>query len=366
MRLALVCPYDWAAAGGVQVHVRELGERLRADGHEVLVLTPASERPAQRWVRSVGRPVAVPYGRTSAPISPWPTTRRRVRAAIATFRPDVVHVHEPFAPSATLFALSAGPPVVATFHSGLDRSLLYDGAAPALRRAARRIAVRIAVSERAAEVARRRIGGVFEVVPNGVDVQRFADASPAGLPGDGRRLLFVGRLHARKGFSALVDAFGGLASDHADLRLVVVGEGGERRALERLDEPVRQRVTMLGTVPNDEVPSIHAACEVFVAPNTGGESFGVVLVEAMAAGLPVVATDIPGFDEVIRDGTDGLLVPPGDAAALAAAIDRVLNDAELAERISISGRERARTFSWDAVIPRLEAIYDRARTRGVG
>lgn len=365
MRVALVCPFDWAAPGGVQVHVRELAGRLRARGHEVLVLAPASERPAQAWVRAVGRPVAVPYGGTTAPISPWPATGRRVRAAISAFRPDVVHVHEPFAPSVALFALSAGPPVVATFHSGLDRSLLYDLTAPALRRAARRIGERIAVSDRAADVARRRIGGDFVVVPNGVDVERFEDAAPARLPFDGRRLLFVGRLHARKGFPVLVEAFQRLAADHDDLHLVVVGEGTAGGAVERLSAAARGRVVMLGAIANQELPPIHAACDVFVAPNTGGESFGVVLVEAMAAGLPVVASRIRGFVEVVRDGVDGSLVAPGDASALAVAVDRVLRDADLAERLSTSGRERAKTFSWDAVVPRVEAIYERARAGGV-
>jgi phosphatidyl-myo-inositol alpha-mannosyltransferase len=365
VRIALVCPYDWAAPGGVQVHVRELGERLRSRGHEVLGLSPASARPTQPWVRSVGGPIRVAYGGTAAPISPWPSTRRRVRAAIGRFGPEVVHVHEPFAPSAALFALSAGPPVVATFHSGLDRSILYDAVAPGLRRAAWRIAVRIAVSERAAEVARRRVGGSFEIVPDGVDVQRFARASPAGLPGNGRRLLFVGRLHARKGFPVLVDAFARLATAHADLGLTVVGDGGQRTALERLPTAVRSRVSMLGPISNDRLPPIHAACDVFVAPNTGGESFGVVLVEAMAAGLPVVASRIGGFDEVVRNGVDGLLVPPGDPAALASALDQVLRDADLAERLSAAGRARASDFSWETVVPRLEALYERARAPAV-
>ena len=365
MRIALVCPYDWSAPGGVQVHVAELGERLRARGHEILGLSPAREPPRQHWVRRVGAPVAVPYGRTTAPISPWPSTRRRVRAALDAFRPDVVHVHEPFAPTATLFALSAGPPVVATFHSGLDRSTLYDVAAPVLRRTARRISVRIAVSERAADVARRRIGGEFEVVPNGVDVARFASATPAPLPGDGRRLVFVGRLHARKGFPILVDAFGRLSASHPDLWLVVAGDGGERRALERLHAATRARVCAIGAVPNDDLPAIHAACDAFVAPNTGGESFGVVLVEAMAAGLPVIASRIPGFDEVVRDGVDGVLVTPGDVGSLAAAIDRVLTDHALAERLAAAGRERAGDFAWETVVPVLESLYDRARNRDV-
>ena len=363
MRIALVCPYAWDEPGGVQVQVRELGERLRRQGHEVLALAPASHRPSEPWVMGVGSTVSLPYGRTRAPISPWLGTRRRVREVLRAFAPDVVHVHEPFAPSASMFAIGAGPPVVATFHSGIDRSLLYDAAGPALRRTARRIAVRIAVSERAAAVARRRLGGSYVVIPNGVDVARFARAEPADL-GDGTKLLFVGRLHARKGFAVAVAAFATLAPEHTDLQLVVAGEGAEASAVDRLPGALRGRVRMLGTVPNQELPPIHAACDVFLAPNTGGESFGVVLTEAMAAGLPVVASDIPGFDEVVTAGTDGVLVRPGDVNALAVAVGTLLDDPETAARLAGNARVRAASADWAVVVDRLEEVYARAVRAG--
>jgi phosphatidylinositol alpha-mannosyltransferase len=346
------------------VHVRELGGRLLARGHEVLALAPARRRPREPWVVRVGRPLDVPYNMSTAPISPWPSTARRTRRALAAFGPDVVHAHEPFTPSASLFALLWGrAPVVATFHSGADRSRLFDLAAPALRRLARRIAVRVAVSERAAAFARDRIGGDFEVVPNGIDARRFAEAEPADL-GPGRKLLFVGRLHARKGFHLAVAAFGELAERFDDLRLVVAGDGEERAALGALPPSARERVAMLGTVPNAELPRFAAACDVYVGPSVGGESFGVVLAEAMAAGLPVVASDIPGYEEVVRDGVDGLLVPPGDPRALAEAAARVLEDDGFAAKLAAAGRERARGFDWDVVVARLEELYERARGRG--
>ncbi len=356
MRIALVCPYAWDEPGGVQVHVRELGERLRGRGHEVLALTPSHARPREPWVVSVGRPLSLAYGRTRAPVSPWPGTRRRVRAALDAFGAEVVHVHEPASPSASVFALGTDAPLVATFHSGLDRALLYDAAAPLLRRAARRIAVRIAVSERAAAVARRRLRGTYRVIPNGVDVARFATASPADL-GPGTKLLFVGRLHERKGFAVAVDALSHLAPSRPDLRLVVAGDGTQRAALEGLDPAARDRVTMLGAVRNEDLPPISAACDVFVAPNTGGESFGLVLLEAMAAGLPVVASDIPGFDEVVIDGLDGLLVPPGDPAALAAAVARLLDEPETAGRLAEAGRRRAAHTDWAVVVEEVETAY---------
>lgn len=360
MRIALVCPYALDDSGGVQIHVRELGERLAARGHVVLGLGPVRRGVAEPWIRAVGRPVDLTYNRSNVPLDPRPWSIRRVARELAAFGPDVVHVHEPFAPSTGLWALLASSaPLVATFHSGAEPARLYDALAPILRRLARRLVVRIAVSEAAARVARRRLGGGYEVIPNGVDVERFARAAPADL-GPGRKLLFVGRLDARKGFEAAVEAFARLAPTRRDLRLVVAGEGPARRAVDRLPADLRARVLLLGTVPNRDLPPIHAACDAFVAPNVGGESFGIVLIEAMAAGLPVVASAIPGFDEVVRDGVDGVLVPPGRPEALAAALARVLDEPGLAERLRAAGRERARTFAWETVLPRLEAVYERA------
>ncbi|MEO8292546.1 MAG: glycosyltransferase family 4 protein [Actinomycetota bacterium] len=361
MRIALVCPYAWEDAGGVQVQVRGLGEQLRSRGHQVLVLTPSRSSPAEPWVASVGHPLDVPYNGSNAPVSPWPATRRRVRAALAAFGPDVVHAHEPLAPSASMFAtLAARVPVVGTFHAGLDRARAYDLAAPLLRLVARRLTVRVAVSERAAATAQRRLGGTYEIVPNGIDVRAFSTAEARSDLGPGRKLLFVGRLQRRKGFRTAIEAFAELAPTHPDLRLVVAGEGHERSAAASLPAAVRARVIMLGTVGNRELPPVHHACDLFVAPNHGGESFGVVLLEAMAAGLPVVASDIPGYDEVVTDGQDGLLVAPGDAAALAGAVSRVLGDDSLASRLAEAGRRRTAAFGWETVTPRLEELYTRA------
>ena len=182
MRVALVCPYAWDDPGGVQVQVRELAERLRDRGHEVVVLAPARTAPAEPWVRAVGRPLDIPYNASNAPIDPRPWSRAAVRHALAGFGPDVVHAHQPTAPSTGLWAtLEARAPVVGTFHSGAGRARLYDLAAPVLRRAMRRLAIRTAVSERAAAFERERIGGTYLIVPNGLDVDRFS-ASPTSRP----------------------------------------------------------------------------------------------------------------------------------------------------------------------------------------
>jgi phosphatidyl-myo-inositol alpha-mannosyltransferase len=358
MRVALACPYAWDAAGGVQTHVRQLGARLEALGHPVQVLAPAFDRPAEPHVRAVGRPVRIPYNESVAPVAPWPAGYILVRDALREFRPDVVHVHEPLVPGPSMFAaLSAPAPVVATFHAYADRARLLDAATPLLRPVWRRLDVRLAVSEAAAWFVRTRFGpdGV-RVVPNGADVDLFAAATPATLP-QGRRILFVNRLDRRKGFPVMVEAFRRLAEERTDVLLIVAGDGEDRRVARQLPIGPRARVVMLGTVPHHRLAPYHAACEVFCAPATGRESFGIVLVEAMAAGLPVVASDIAGYREVVRDGVDGVLVPPRDPGALAGAVGRLLDDPEAARRFGDAGRERAGRYSWNAVAREIEAVY---------
>ncbi len=354
-----MCPYAWEAAGGVQVHVRRLSAKLRERGHDVVVLAPGSRPPDEPWVRRVGRPLPVSYAGTVARIAPLPF--RRTRAALAAFRPDVVHVHEPLTPSVSMFAtLASRAPVVATVHAYLDRSRAMELAAPVLRRVWARVAVGVAVSEAAASFLRRSLPGVdLEVVPNGVDVRAFEAPRPMDLP-EGRRIAWVNRLDPQKGFAIAVAAFAKVVAEMSDARLIVAGEGRDRETLGLLPEAARDRVSLLGTIPNDLVPSVHAASEVFVSSAWGQESFGIAVVEAMAAGLPVVVSDIPGYREVVDHGVEGLLVPPRDPEALAAALLRVLRDPSLAERLGRAGRARARAYDWSIVVDRLEACYARA------
>jgi phosphatidyl-myo-inositol alpha-mannosyltransferase len=362
VRVLLACPYDWASPGGVQVHVRELAERLRERDHPTLIVAPGPAASSHGSVRIVGRPVRVPYRGTVAPISFSPGAWRRLRSAMRAFGPDVVHVHEPFTPSTSMLAaLAATTPVVATFHAWLDRSRLMELSAPVLRQVDRRIDAAVAVSEAAASFARRVRRGPVEIVPNGVDVARFAEGAepPEGLP-PGRKILWVSRLDPQKGFGVMVDAFARLARDLDDVFLLVAGEGRDRIALRSLDRQARNRVVPFGSVPHDELPRYHAAADVFCSPAVGQESFGLTLVEAMAAGVPVVATDIPGYREVVRDGADGILVRPNDPVALAEAIRRVLSEPGLASALAAAGRARAPDFAWDAVVPRIEAVYGRA------
>jgi len=361
VKILLVCPYDWEAPGGVQVHVRQLAAELRERGHRAIVLAPGSRTSSDDGVRIVGLPVRVPYGGTVAPISFSPGSWKRIRSAMRAFDPDVIHVHEPLTPSTSMLAvLAASAPVVATFHAYLERSRLMELAGPVLRQVSRRIDAAIAVSDAAASFVQRVAHVPLEIVPNGVDVRAFARPGPPieGLP-VGRKILWVNRLDPQKGFEVMVRAFEMLASELEDVRLLVAGDGRDRVVVRSLPPSVRSRILRLGSVPHAELPRYHAAADVFASPAVGQESFGIVLVEAMAAGVPVVATDIPGYREVVRDGVDGLLVPPNDATALASAIRRVLSEPDLASALASAGRTRAETYSWDAVVPRLEAVYDR-------
>ncbi len=370
MKVALVSPYGWDRPGGVQVHVRQLAEALRARGHHTLVVAPASGPSAVRepGVCIVGRSVGIPYNRSVAPISLDPRVGRRVLAGLAAYGPDVTHVHEPFVPMVSLAATMRSPaPVVGTFHAYAERSRALAVAAPALRRVWARMRIRLAVSEAAAAFARRHFDGDVRIVPNGVDVERFARATPATDLPEGRRLLFGSRLDPRKGFPVAVAAFARLAAELPDLHLVVVGDGPERGAVDTLPSAFRARVVMLGGVSHEQLPAYYAAAHASVAPALGGESFGLVLVEALSARLPVVASDIPGYREVIRDGVDGLLVRPNDPVALAAAVRRVLEDAALAARLSEAAARRAERFRWDVVAADIEAAYlDALAVAGAG
>lgn len=362
LRILQVSPYSWDVPGGVQVHVRELSRHLRGLGHEVHILAPGRRTGRREGAQIVGRAVPVRGNGSVARISFGPRVSRAVGRAFREFQPDLLHVHEPLVPSVSMHAvLQADVPVVATFHSNVGRervsSLWFRLAAPMVRPVWNRISRRIAVSEAARRSVSSRMGeGHLVIVPNGVDVGRFAGAQPAPLPA-GRHLLFVGRLEERKGFPVAVRAFARLAVAYRDLRLLVVGEGSERGAVDSLPPDVHARVDMLGRLEDDRLAAYLRSADVYLGPATGGESFGIVLAEAMAAGLPIVASDIDGYRDVARNGIEAVLVPPGDPDALAAAVRSVLDDARLAASLGEAGRRRAGAFDWDVVAGRLVAIY---------
>jgi phosphatidylinositol alpha-mannosyltransferase len=351
VRIGLVCPYSLTIPGGVQGQVLGLARALRTQGHEVRVLGPCDGPPPDAGVTPLGKSVPLAANGSIAPIAP------DASAALRTFRVlrdeafDVIHLHEPLVPGPCMWSgLIKSAPIVATFHAA-GVSAAYRLAGIALKVVVNRIDVRCAVSEDAVELAGKYFGGIFELVFNGIEVDRFAKATPwPDAEGDHRpTVLFVGRHEDRKGLAVLLDALPGLPRD---VRVWVGGEGPETDDL-KAKVGHDARVEWLGRIDDDEKCRRMRAADVFCAPSLHGESFGVVLLEAMAAGTPVVASDLPGYAKVGRQGREALLVPPGDAPRLGAAINRVLDDASLGARLVEGGRLRADELSMD----RLAEIY---------
>lgn len=381
MRVALVAPYDLGAPGGVQGQVLGLARALARAGDHVLVVAPGYP---DRWLGAAaadgvhlagtGAVVAVPANGSRAPIAASPLAGHRALAALDRFRPDVVHVHEPFVPGPAVTAMRrSGAPVVATFHragAGAGYRLL----GPLLRPLAGRAALLIAVSE----AARQTLGAVVgplaeraEIVPNGVDLERFDQARRLAPAGSGQRIVFVGRLERRKGAEVLLAALALLATrpdtgtgagTNARVELTVVGDGPLRP---RLEAGAPARVTFRGRLEDGALADEVAAADVLVAPSLDGESFGVVLLEAMAAGTAVVASDLPGYR--LAAGDAARFVVPGDPAALAEALGALLADDEARATLAARGLARAATCDFAAVAAAYRARFGRlvaARTDG--
>lgn len=352
MRVALVCPYSLTLPGGVQGQVLGLARSLRALGHVARVLGPCDGPPPDVGVTPLGNCVPLAANGSVAPIAPDVSCALRTIRALADEGFDVVHLHEPLVPGPTMTAVLLAPaPLVGTFHAA-GGSAAYRWLAPVTRALARRLSVRCAVSRDAADLARRELGGEYEVLYNGIEVDRFAKATP--WPTEAPTIFFVGRHEPRKGLGVLLSALAELPSD---VRVWVAGEGPETAEL-RAGAGGDERVEWLGRISDDELMRRLRGADVFCAPSLHGESFGVVLLESMAAETPVVASDLPGYRHVARPGQDGLLVPPGDASGLAAALTRVLEEPALAASLVESGRHRATEFSMDRLAERYVEVYE--------
>lgn len=361
MNIALVCPYAWDRPGGVQTHVRALAGALRTRGHDVTVLAPfaARARPPDGVV-PVGRAFAVPANGSRAPISFGPGAARRVRAVLREVAPTVIHVHEPLIPSTSLLAVvTADVPVIGTFHASAERSAAYRVAGPILTRVARRLTLRTAVSDAAYAFAARYFPGEYELTPNGIDVDSFARATPERVSSK-PTILFLNRIERRKGLAVLLRAVARL--DDVEATLVVAGTGPAERRMRRLAGSLGVEATWLGRVHHDRVPAIYAGADIYCAPALGGESFGIVLLEAMAAGAPVACSDLPAFQAVAGDAA--WITRAGDADALAVGLRRLLTDPATRADLAARGRNRAAEFSWARLVEPVEALYRRAVAGG--
>ncbi len=361
MRIGIVCPYTWDVPGGVQQHIRDLAEALIGLGHEVSVISPADDdTPLPDYVVPAGRAVPVPYNGSVARLAFGFLSAARVRRWVKEGNFDVLHVHEPAAPSLSLLACwVADGPIVATFHTAMPRSRLIHATSPVLQTALEKISGRIAVSEAARTTLVEHMGGDAVLIPNGVTVRRYEKANPLpGWPGPGGALGFLGRMdEPRKGLDVLLRAFEAMAGDRPQLRLLIAGPGDAGDVIDRVPAPLRARVVLLGQVTEEDKARVYHSVDVFCAPNTGGESFGIVLAEAMAAGAPIAASDLDAFRQVLRGGRAGELFTTGDPDALAAAAGRLLDDPPLRARLSATASEAVRAYDWPVVARDVVKVY---------
>ncbi len=362
MKIGLVCPYIYPGSGGVAQHVGHLYENLRQRGHDVRIITASHgpQRASEGDILRIGVGFSVPLNGSMGTLTFSPRYISQVRDLLARERFDVLHLHEPFVPFLSLFLLRESRSVnVATFHAYAGFSPSYEVGSRVMKAHAARLHGRIAVSAAARHFIDRFFPGDYKVIPNGVDVPRFAGAVALARWQDGTpNVLFVGRHEPRKGLLDLLKAHRILRRTGYQNRLLVVGSGPQEREARRyVATRGLKEVEFLGRVSDAEKAQLFRTADVYASPATGGESFGIVLLEAMAAGAPIVASDIHGYKGVVRRGRDGLLVPRRDPKALATAIARLLDDPLLRASMSAEGQARAEDFSWPRVTARVEDYY---------
>ncbi|MGS0688479.1 glycosyltransferase family 4 protein [Nakamurella sp. GG22] len=365
MRVGLVCPYSFDIPGGVQAHVADLARTLIGMGHQVSVLAPGDDSDATvefpEFLVPSGRSMPIPYNGSVARLSFGPVSYTKVRKWIRAGKFDVLHVHEPVAPSLSMIALMvADGPIVATFHTANPRSRMLAAFQGVLQPFLEKITGRIAVSELARQVQVEHLGGDAVIIPNGVDVQYFSRAEPLpGYPRSGGTVGFIGRFdEPRKGMVVLLDALRLLAPTRPDLQLLVAGSGDEKDLWELAGPDLRHTLRFLGRVSDADKASMLTSLDVYCAPNTGGESFGIILTEAMSAGTPVVASDLDAFRRVLDGGIAGVLTPVGDSPALARSLGAVLDDSGRRAVLSAQGRRVVAAYDWPVVAATVVKVYE--------
>lgn len=368
MKIGIVNPYSWDVPGGVGFHIRDLALKLRSRGHDVRVLTPSTCDDLPEWITSAGSSVSIPFNGSVANISVKPTILKRTRRWLADNDFDVVHVHEPVVPSVSMAAaMLSRAPLVGTFHAALGRSVSRAIASAPMRLYMERIGVRIAVSEEARRTLIEHHGGDAVIIPNGVETASFRSASPLErweARADSPVVVFLGRLdEPRKGLSIFAGAIGPVLERFPGARFLIAGRGDApdiREAVARFGESV----SFLGGISDEEKESLLAGASVYVAPQTGGESFGIVLVEAMAARTAVVASDIPAFHAVLEDGRAGALFETGSSESLAATLIDLLGDPDRLGELSDAGQRASAQYDWEVVADKVFEVYKLAIDMG--
>jgi Glycosyltransferase len=364
MRIGIVCPYSFDVPGGVQFHVRDLAEHFIGEGEEVSVLAPAdSETALPEYVVSAGRATAVRFNGSVARLAFGPVTAAKVGRWLDHGRFDVLHIHEPMSPSVSVLALMAADgPIVGTFHTSMLRSRTMQAAYPIIRPSLEKISARIAVSEDARRTVTTHVGGDAVVIPNGVYVERFAAAPKRPEwkgTADRPTIAFLGRMaEPRKGLPVLAAALPMVLQQVPGLRLLVAGPGDPAEITEGWPQDVRAATEFLGAVSDEEKASLLSSVDLYVAPNTGGESFGIILIEAMSSGACVLASDLPAFSRVLDGGAVGAMFGNEDPADLARQLIGLLEEPERRRDLAAHGQQRAHRFDWSVVADEIRAVYE--------
>ena len=360
LRIGIVCPYGWDTPGGVQNHVRDLAEFLIASGHTVSVLAPAiDEEKLPDYVVSAGKPISIPYNGAVARVLFGPIAYARVRQWIGTGNFDLLHLHEPAIPSISLLACwAAEGPMVGTFHAAAKRQKVIFAIGPILEPAIEKLSVRIAVSEAARLTLTDHLETDAVVVPNGIYAKRYSDGT-AQEKWSGNTIGFIGRFEEpRKGLQVLVDALPIIARFAPDVKVFVAGPGDSTEVEKSIDPQLRHRFTFLGKISEEDKANFMSSISIYVAPNTGGESFGIILAEALAGGACVVASDIPAFDDLLGHGQFGAIFKSEDSTDLAKVIIDLLRDEKKRSELALAGRLRGQSFDWDVIAQQIYSVYE--------
>jgi phosphatidylinositol alpha-mannosyltransferase len=355
-----VCPYSWDTPGGVQNHIRDLAEFLIDAGHEVSVLAPAiDENKLPDYVVNAGKPISIPYNGAVARVLFGPVAFARVRQWISQGDFDLLHLHEPAIPSISLLACwAADGPMVGTFHAAAKRQKIIFAIGPILEPAIEKLSARIAVSEAARLTLTDHLDTDAVIIPNGIYANRYTEGKRIEK-WSGNTIGFIGRFEEpRKGLSVLVDALPVISRFAPDVKVLVAGPGDPADVIEDIDPELRQRFEFLGKISEDEKADFMSSVAVYVAPNTGGESFGIILAEALAGGACVVASDIPAFDDLLGQGEFGALFESESATELAKVVIDLLRDENKRKELSSRGKERAKLFDWTVVAQQIYSVYE--------
>ena len=360
LKIGIVCPYSWDTPGGVQNHIRDLAEFLITSGHNVSVLAPAiDESKLPDYVVNAGKPISIPYNGAVARVLFGPVAFARVRQWIAQGDFDLLHLHEPAIPSISLLACwAADGPMVGTFHAAAKRQKIIFAIGPILEPAIEKLSARIAVSEAARLTLTDHLDTDAVIIPNGIYANRYTEGKSIEK-WSGNTIGFIGRFEEpRKGLSVLVDALPVISRFAPDVKILVAGPGDPAEVIKSIDPQLQQRFEFLGKITEEEKADFMSSVAVYVAPNTGGESFGIILAEALAGGACVVASDIPAFDDLLGHGEFGALFESESSTELAKVVIDLLRDEKKRKELSSRGKERAKTFDWTVVAEQIYSVYE--------